>query len=115
MKTTPTAPRKEEEIIPSAPVPARTERRVNTTQPQPHPGSGPEDLSGPEPLLPHERDEDTSMTHPEVAARIHQAAKDLERGLKDTSRANETDQAYHRLVAARGLHLGNEVGQRAFR
>ena len=39
MKTTPTAPRKEEEIIPSAPVPARTERRVNTTQPQPHPVS----------------------------------------------------------------------------
>ena len=34
MKTSPsTHPRAEEEIVPSAPIPARTERRVNTTQP----------------------------------------------------------------------------------
>lgn len=47
--------------------------------------------------LPHERDEDASMTNPAVQPRIHQAAKDLERGLKDTSRSTETDQTYHRL------------------
>lgn len=47
--------------------------------------------------LPHERDEDAAMTNHAVQPRMRQAAQDLERGLKDTSRAPESDQAYHRL------------------
>ncbi|MGN8002802.1 hypothetical protein ACTJKQ_06340 [Acidovorax sp. 22279] len=96
MKTTPTAPRKEEKIIPSAPAPARTERRVNTTQHQPHPGSGPEDLSGPEPLLPHERDEAVSMTDGEPDAKMEQAYRDVKRGLQDTDRGPPADKAYQK-------------------
>jgi hypothetical protein len=96
MKTTPTAPRTEEEINPAAPVPARTERRVNTTQPQPQPGSGPEDLSGPEGRLPHERDQAVDMTdgasHPEV----EQAYEDLQRGLQDTDRGVPAHHAYQK-------------------
>lgn len=96
MKKTPTAPRKEEEIIPSAPVPARTERRVNTTQPAAQPGSGPEDLSAPEGRLPHERDQSVDMTdgvrHPEM----EQAYEDLERGLQDTDRGVPAHHAYQK-------------------
>jgi predicted DsbA family dithiol-disulfide isomerase len=33
-----------------------------------------------------------------IYARVEQAARDLAAGRKDTSRANETDQAYHRLL-----------------
>lgn len=51
--------------------------------------------------LPHERDEDTAMTGSDgsgqASPRVAQAAEDLAAGRKDTSRANETDQAYHRL------------------
>ncbi len=48
--------------------------------------------------LPHERDQDTAMTdEPAQAPPLQQAAEDLARGLKDTSRANETDATYHRL------------------
>lgn len=48
--------------------------------------------------LPHERDEDAAIT-PEAqdGPPLTQAARDVERDLKDTSRASETDQAYHRL------------------
>ncbi|KRD21983.1 hypothetical protein ASE39_06200 [Acidovorax sp. Root267] len=96
MKTTPTAPRTEEEITPSAPVPARTERRVNTTQPQPQPGSGPEDLSEPEPLLPHERDESVDMTHGKPDVQMEQAYRDVKRGLLDTDRGPPADKAYQK-------------------
>ena len=96
MKTTPTAPRTEEEIIPSAPVPARTERRGNTTQPPPQPGSGPEDLSGPEARLPHERDQSVDMTHGEPDAQMEQAYRDVERGLQDTDRGPPADKAYQK-------------------
>ena len=96
MKTTPTARRTEEEIIPSAPVPARTERRVNTTQPQPQPGRGPEDLSGPEARLPHERDQSVDMTHGEPDAQMEQAYKDVKRGLQDTDRGPPADKAYQK-------------------
>ena len=49
--------------------------------------------------LPHERDEDADITNETDTepGPLKQAARDLEHGLKDTSRANETDQAYHRL------------------
>ena len=86
----------EEAIVPSAPVPARTERRTDTTrQPQPQtPGSGPEDLSGPEGRLPHERDEATAMTGGIQSEDGKQAFKDLERGLKDTDKGPPMDRAY---------------------
>lgn len=51
--------------------------------------------------LPHERDEDVAMTGSDgggaPSPQVRQAAEDLAAGRKDTSRANETDQAYHRL------------------
>jgi hypothetical protein len=56
--------------------------------------------------LPHERDEDTAMTGSDPPSpQMAQAAQDLEAGRKDTSRANETDQAYHR------LHEGERAAQ----
>ena len=51
--------------------------------------------------LPHERDEDTDMTEAATGqpppAHMHLARQDLQQGRQDTSRARETDQAYHRL------------------
>jgi hypothetical protein len=96
MKTTPTDRRTEEEIVPSATVPPRTERRVDTTQPSAQPGSGPEDLGGPEGRLPHERDQSVDMTdgarHPEV----EQAYEDVKRGLQDTDRGVPAHNAYQK-------------------
>jgi len=91
-----TSPRAEEETVPSATIPARTERRVNTTQPQVQPGSGPEDLSAPEARLPHERDQATDMTDGERHPEVEQAYKDLQRGLKDTDRGVPAHQAYQK-------------------
>ena len=47
--------------------------------------------------LPHERDESVGMTGGEPSAVMRQGHADVERGLKDTSRATESDQAYRRL------------------
>ena len=47
--------------------------------------------------MPHERDETVGMTGGETDPVIRQGQRDVERGLKDTSRANETDAAYHKL------------------
>ena len=49
--------------------------------------------------LPHERDQDTAMTDEAQGqpAPLAQAAADLAAGRKDTSRARESDAAYHRL------------------
>lgn len=46
--------------------------------------------------LPHERDQSTAMTAATPDPAIHQAAKDLKRGLSDTSKGAETDKAYQR-------------------
>lgn len=92
---TPT-PTQEKDVTPSAPVPARTERRTNTTHPTEHPGSGPENLEGPEARLPHERDEATDMTDGEIHPEVHQAYKDIERGLKDTDRGTPAHEAYQK-------------------
>lgn len=91
------SPDQEKDVIPSAHVPARTERRTDTTTRKPQdPGSGPEDLSAPEARLPHERDQATSMTdgarHPE----IEQAYEDVKRGLKDTDRGEPAHDAYQK-------------------
>lgn len=88
--------RPDEDVVPSAPVPARTERRVNTTEPLQQPGSGPEDLAGPEGRLPHERDQAVDMTDGEPDARVEQAYRDVKRGLVDTDRGPPADKAYEK-------------------
>ncbi|CAN7148139.1 hypothetical protein LJR129_000029 [Acidovorax sp. LjRoot129] len=90
------SPTQEKDVTPSAPVPARTERRVNTTHPAVQPGSGPEDLNGPEARLPHERDQATDMTDGERHPEIEQAYKDVERGLQDTDRGVPAHNAYQK-------------------
>ena len=47
--------------------------------------------------LPHERDESVGMTGGEPSEAVRQGHADVERGVKDTSRATESDQAYRRL------------------
>jgi hypothetical protein len=49
--------------------------------------------------LPHERDQSTDMTAATPDPAIHQAAKDLKRGLSDTSKGAEMDKAYRKLGA----------------
>lgn len=50
-----------------------------------------------EPALPHERDEGTGMTGGVPSEVVQQGARDLTRGLEDTSRAPEADRAYKKL------------------
>ena len=50
-----------------------------------------------EPALPHERDESANMTGGIESDVVEQAARDLKRGLEDTSRAPEADRAYRKL------------------
>ena len=45
------------------------------------------------PHLPHERDEATGATGGVASGRVHQGFRDLQRGVQDTSRAPEADQA----------------------
>ncbi|OYY87114.1 MAG: hypothetical protein B7Y42_15340 [Polaromonas sp. 28-63-22] len=49
--------------------------------------------------LPHDRDQSTDMTAATPDPAIHQAAKDLKRGLSDTSKGAEMDKAYRKLGA----------------
>lgn len=44
--------------------------------------------------LPHERDQSSHMTDGVPSGKVRQAAKDVERGLQDTSKAPEMDRAY---------------------
>lgn len=96
----------EEDVTPSAPVPARTQRRTDTTTqpaPQAH-HNGPEDLDAPEGRLPHERDEAVSMTGGIPSPRVEQGFKDLQRGLEDTDqglRAHRVGQKPIRLDATK--------------
>jgi len=53
------------------------------------------------PQLPHERDETPSMTGGVPSERVKQAHRDVSRGVQDTSRAPEADQAYRKLKAKR--------------
>ena len=78
----------------SARVRARTERRTDTTTQPPTPGSGPEDLSGPQARLTHERDEAPAMTDGIQSEEGKQVFKDLERGLKDTDKGPPMYRAY---------------------
>ncbi len=47
--------------------------------------------------LPHERDQSTDMTAEQPNPTIEQAQRDVARGLKDTSKSPEMDQAYNKL------------------
>ena len=47
--------------------------------------------------LPHERDQSPDMTGDAVPPEVAQAAHDLKRGIKDTSKGLEMDQAYKKL------------------
>lgn len=47
--------------------------------------------------LPHERDQSTDMTAEQPDREIKQASIDVKRGIKDTSKSTETDQAYQKL------------------
>lgn len=67
-------------------MPARPTRTDLTSPPDPQQAN-----------LPHERDESVGMTDGEPNELMKQGQADIERGLKDTSRANETDAAYRKL------------------
>jgi hypothetical protein len=47
--------------------------------------------------LPHDRDEADDMTSGQPSPLIEQAAKDIDEGRKDTSKAPEMDRAYKKL------------------
>lgn len=47
--------------------------------------------------LPHERDQSTDMTAEQPNPTIEQAQRDVDRGLKDTSKSPEMDRAYKKL------------------
>ncbi len=50
-----------------------------------------------EPAWPRDRDEKAGMTDGIPSPRVQQAARDVKRGLVDTSRASEADAAYRKL------------------
>ncbi len=49
------------------------------------------------PSLPNERDERAGMTDGVPSAKVRQGERDLKRGVQDTSRAPEADDAYRKL------------------
>ena len=49
------------------------------------------------PSLPHDRDETVGMTGGVPSARVPQGARDLARGIRDTTRGPEADAAYRKL------------------
>ncbi|HWH81136.1 MAG TPA: hypothetical protein VNU71_02755 [Burkholderiaceae bacterium] len=49
------------------------------------------------PALPHERDQQPGATGGVTSKRVRQAARDVARGVEDTSRAPEADRAYRKL------------------
>ena len=65
---------------------------MNETTPS-APSKGP--AAGPQ--LPHDRDEKTGATDGVPSERVQQGARDLKRGLQDTSRSTESDAAYRKL------------------
>ena len=63
------------------------ENRVDLTSPAPSAS----------PAMPHERDEAAGMTGGVPSETVRQGARDLKRGVQDTSRAPEADKAYRDL------------------
>lgn len=77
-------------------MPAKTPQRA--TESQVNKAVAPQDASLEASLaLPHERDQSIDMTPDQPAGKIKQASADVKRGIKDTSKAAETDQAYKKL------------------
>lgn len=58
-------------------------------------GPGSPDVSSDQ-SLPHDRDEKPGMTDGKPSKRIEQGRRDVENGVKDTSRGPEADRAYQR-------------------
>ena len=77
------------------PGPART-RRKDDPQAEPSAHAGATAAAG-KPAMPHERDEDAGMTGGVPSPQVQQGHRDLQRGVEDTSRAPEADQAYKQL------------------
>lgn len=50
-----------------------------------------------EPHLPNDRDESTGMTDGAPSEQVQQAHEDVKRGLEDTSRGRESNDAYEKL------------------
>lgn len=69
------------------PIPGRVSIDLTTTRPAP---------AG-HPELPHERDEKAGITGGIPSKRVQQGARDVKRGVTDTSRAPEADAAYRKL------------------
>jgi len=63
------------------------------------------------PRLPHERDEATGSTGGVASGRVNQGYRDVERGVQDTSRAPEADQAY-RTLKRKAAHVNPRGGRR---
>jgi len=63
------------------------------------------------PRLPHERDEATGSTGGVASGRVDQGYRDVERGVQDTSRAPEADQAY-RALKRKAAHVNPRGGRR---
>ena len=87
--------------------PAAGKGMATATSPGPspsaHPGQqgAPRDASAENTLeLPRDRDEAVDMTSGHPSPLIEQAAKDIDEGLKDTSKAPEMDQTYKKLGKA---------------
>jgi len=82
-----------EQLMRFRPVAAVTEqaipRRLSADLIKPAPARGP--------ALPHERDEKVGMTDGIPSKRVQQGARDVKRGVLDTSRAPEADVAYRKL------------------
>lgn len=77
---------------------ARRTVAVPVPVPASSPGPGPaSSADSATPPLPHERDEAVNMTGGVTSAVVQQGARDLKRGLEDTSRAPEADRAYKKL------------------
>lgn len=55
------------------------------------------DKSGSSPMAPNDRDETTGSTGGVPSERVQQGGRDLKRGIRDTSRGEETDRAYEKL------------------
>lgn len=87
----------------TGPVPASAGRGVPATPPRPQrprteQQTTPQDAAVESTLaLPHERDESVGMTPGTVDPVIRQAARDVQRGVKDTSKSPEMDRAYRKL------------------
>ncbi len=56
-----------------------------------------EDAASTTPHLPHDRDESVGMTDGKPSEIVKRGHDDVERGVKDTTRATEADQAYDKL------------------